>query len=350
MNLEDYFMPALALGQLLQQLNTATGDKRAELEQKILHSEYIEKVQTMQSMSKTDFLEKPFPEKQLNYMRRDYIINTAVPSAINHDKTKPAMSSGYHQHDYYEFVFVLKGTYVQFVNGVRYLHHAGDICILPPNIMHREEALGLDDRTLFIGVSCDFFKAECMQVLRKCPQMHQFFATLLSKTGQLFAVIHMDDMEWVEKILLVIFNEDAEKKCGHHMVIKGVLLRLLDQIINVGKHAYICQTEQERQQNLSSEILAYMELHMNTISREQLAKFFHFNEDYINRFLKQTTGRTYSENLREIRMKQAAELLQSGASSRMVMEKLGLSNKGHFNRMFVQTFGVLPGEYRKQKE
>lgn len=347
--LDRYFEPALALGLLLQQLVQAPDSQKEEIKRQILNSQYLVNLRTMQSMSDMDFSHAPFPDSQLNSMRRDYIINPAVPSRQQENRQIPIMSSGYHRHDYFEFVLVLRGTYVQLINGVRYQHTAGDICILPPNIMHREEALKWDDRTLFIGVSRTFFQTECMRVLHLCPELYRFFSLPLMQSGSRFVAIHLPEHA-ISPLVLFVLKEDDEKKSGHHMLIKGCLLRLLEKAVTEGEHSFIHQSYQEQQQNLSNEILQYMESHLDTVTRAQLAKYFHFNEDYLNRFLKQATGHNYSENLRELRMKRAAYLLHCGESTASVMRSLGLTNKGHFNRMFQSTFGVLPGEYKKQPE
>lgn len=62
------------------------------------------------------------------------------------------------------------------------------------------------------------------------------------------------------------------------------------------------------------------------------------------------TGENYSANLRQIRLQRAAEQLKNTDKSvNGIIRELGFSNKGHFNRMFTEKYGMLPGAYRKEE-
>ena len=96
--------------------------------------------------------------------------------------------------------------------------------------------------------------------------------------------------------------------------------------------------------------MKYMEDHHAEVDRTGLGSFFHFNPDYLNRFLVRMTGENYSSNLRRIRLQRAAEELKhTDKSVNDIIHGLGFSNKGHFNRMFSDMYGMLPGAYRKEQ-
>lgn len=348
MDIESYFQPALAFGRLIQRLHSCTGEERRQLQEQILTSPYLQNLQTMQSISNADFIQSAFPDRQINTMRRGYIINPAVPSMDCQENGQTHFASGYHRHDYYEIVVVLQGRYIQYVSGVRYLHTEGDICLLTPSILHREEGFSHLDRTLFIGISRDFFEGG--SILRDWPELQRFLLDAAAAQNQRFLCVHLQDMSSVLSLLEQILQEDRDKLRGHHLIIKGCIQRFLDLVIRQGNVEQIEQSHADQRQALSNEIVRYMQTHMATVSREQTAEFFHFNPDYLNRYLKMETGRTYTETLKDLRMHCAAELLLAGNSTADTMQAIGLSNKGHFNRMFQETYGVLPGTFKRTRE
>ena len=60
------------------------------------------------------------------------------------------------------------------------------------------------------------------------------------------------------------------------------------------------------------------------------------------------TGSTYSQILKYKKMCRAAALLERGTGVNEVIRQLGFSNKGHFNKLFRETYGLLPGAYKKR--
>ncbi|MDO5734524.1 MAG: AraC family transcriptional regulator [Eubacteriales bacterium] len=334
----------------MNELELAAEADKGLIRDKILSSEYMQNLRSMQSMSNSQFTDSnaSFPEQQLNSIRKDFLINPAVPSRKQAPSNqKRLMSSGYHWHDYYEFVLVLKGRYVHFINGSSYVHEAGEICLLPPHLTHREEALEWEERSLFIGLDSRFFQSECLDLFSSSPDLYDFIARKGTKSESIFTVFKTKKMESLYGLLEFILEESREQKAGSDFLIKGGIIRLIETLMENSTYSIIEQSKEEREKNLSREIIAYIESNLATVTRESLAAYFHFNQDYLNRLLKQTTGYTYSENLREIRLRKASEMLQEGANINQVMEEIGLVNRGYFNRIFKSAFGSLPGSYKK---
>lgn len=91
-------------------------------------------------------------------------MNPATPSPQPEGERHYQMP--YHRHDYLELIFVLRGKYVQSINGVLHELKAGEVCMLNPNVIHRDEISGMEDRVLFMGLSSGFLKGELDRFLR----------------------------------------------------------------------------------------------------------------------------------------------------------------------------------------
>jgi AraC-like DNA-binding protein len=67
---------------------------------------------------------------------------------------------------------------------------------------------------------------------------------------------------------------------------------------------------------------------------------------YLSRIFTQTTGKTISAQLRELRMERAAELLREGRMNvTQVALEVGYSSPSHFSTAFHEIFGCCPGLY-----
>ena len=69
---------------------------------------------------------------------------------------------------------------------------------------------------------------------------------------------------------------------------------------------------------------------------------------YISRFIKQATGRKFSEILAELRLEKAKKLLRSSnLKITQIAEQVGYPNLQYFTRVFTGQMNMTPAEYRK---
>ena len=82
---------------------------------------------------------------------------------------------------------------------------------------------------------------------------------------------------------------------------------------------------------------------------EALADEVGLSRVQLHRRIKEITGITVGEFIRNLRLKQAAELLAKGdVTVSQVTYALGMSNPTHFTAAFKRYFGVTPTEYMKK--
>ena len=343
MDVESYFADALEYGDAFWELSLAADEKEKEnIRAYIGHMPYIKNIRSFQKLPSIER-----GNKWISVMRGDYFFNPAVPYIREDYEPDLTFASGYHTHDYYELVFIFRGSYKQFVNGTSYEHEKGQVCLLMPGTLHREEIQRREDRVLFTGISIDFFKNELCSRIDK-----QFLEVLFSKKNNQFShqffTFSIDNNSKIQALLFHIMEEDKLKEAGHHMVISGYLIRLMKELSSTEWNCFE-QSRMETEERLIKEILLNMEQHLDTVTKNELGEYFHFHPDYLGRFLLRKTGNTYTENLNNMRMERAVRLLYAGESVNSVIQELGFSNKGHFNKMFKKFYGMLPGEYKNQK-
>lgn len=101
-------------------------------------------------------------------------------------------------------------------------------------------------------------------------------------------------------------------------------------------------------ENFLREMISIISAHMedSEFSASVLHEESHWSEKQIYRKIKQLTGKTVSEFIRDVRMdKAAAYLVQGKLTIKEVMFKVGYTTQSYFTKCFKERFGMLPSEY-----
>ena len=88
-----------------------------------------------------------------------------------------------------------------------------------------------------------------------------------------------------------------------------------------------------------------------SLSLESIAKKFNFSSSYISKLIKKDTGMSFNEIINTKRLNYARELLRKemDLSINEISEKVGYSSQHYFSRIFKQTTGLTPIEYRNKE-
>ncbi|TFH41594.1 MAG: helix-turn-helix domain-containing protein, partial [Chrysiogenales bacterium] len=103
------------------------------------------------------------------------------------------------------------------------------------------------------------------------------------------------------------------------------------------------------QANLSAALDYLVRHYSEEVTRDDLADDLGLSPDYVGKLLKTHTGKTIREQLNEIRVKQAMEMLAD--PDRKIIEiamKVGFDSMRTFYRVFFRVTGMTPTEYRER--
>ncbi|GAA3409855.1 helix-turn-helix domain-containing protein [Paenibacillus hodogayensis] len=105
----------------------------------------------------------------------------------------------------------------------------------------------------------------------------------------------------------------------------------------------------------SKRVVRQVEAYLNERYEEDItllwtADRFEISPSFLSRIFKETTGRSFSDYLLEIRLNKAMEwLTHTDWPLQYISEKLCYSNVQNFSRIFKKIIGAPPGEYRRQR-
>ena len=101
--------------------------------------------------------------------------------------------------------------------------------------------------------------------------------------------------------------------------------------------------------NSMTEILNYINHNYQTATLGDTASHFGYSVSHFSTLIKEGTGRTFLQIIRDIKLNQACRALtQTRLSIPAICELVGYETPEHFMRIFKKTYNMTPGEYRKK--
>ena len=97
-------------------------------------------------------------------------------------------------------------------------------------------------------------------------------------------------------------------------------------------------------------VLRYVERDYATGSLSEICNLLHYDISWLSREIKRRTGKTYTQIVQDKRLAQAAFLLKN--TDRNISDislAVGYENISYFHRIFSETFGKSPRQYRLQE-
>ena len=256
----------------------------------------------------------------------------------------------FHNHNFFEFVYVDKGFMVQNHNGHTHILTAGDVfCVIPGqihmytmgyettiyNILFEKDEFGdfLHDISS-LGILKDIF--ECREdifpnIKISIPQRHELVA-----------------------LLDTMIKDTDEKKCGWQTALRIHMLEFL---------LFFARTHSEAEHEIKNDVgrksvyygyilktLKFIEEnYMRDISSADIAENIGISSDYITKQFKKELELTPLDYLRKYRIAKAIELIKTtDMSISDVSSACGFNDLSLFSKVFKQTFGLSPRDFKKE--
>ena len=253
-----------------------------------------------------------------------------------------------HSHDFFELIYVYRGSCVNRVDQASYPMQEGDLCILNSHAVH------------------------CLRVSQ--PEKAYIFNILVGKTIVNDAFFHLFSSE--DPVASFFLNSVQTQNSEHNCILfhrtgpQSTYELLAQKIIEEFAASQIYRKEmlyytfvsllieltRSRKEEINqlgnnhalSEVLEYISDHCDTVDIASLAAHFSYHPKYIPSLIRKHTGQSFTELLTDIRMKKAATLLvQTRTPVSGICEAVGYSNRSWFLRKFKEKYRCTPTEYRQ---
>ena len=127
-------------------------------------------------------------------------------------------------------------------------------------------------------------------------------------------------------------------------IIKSSIAALVSATNKLTKEQHITEGREER----IVELISYIQKHYTDVTLDTLSEEFHLSAPYISKYIKEKSGMTFQDVVKNYRMKKARTLLkETDHTVESIAAEVGYENVEHFNRTFKKTYDMTPVQYRK---
>lgn len=246
-----------------------------------------------------------------------------------------------HQHQYFELVYVLRGSATRKLSDSSIPVSAGDYYVANPRSAHGYE--NLQDLEV---IHCMFLPEHINQALTDCPSI----SSLLSNQSLRFGVpvdipiadrVFRDTDGSVRRIIRKMEQEYADRPTGHMEMIRCYLTQVLVCAVRASETRY--------PHNAVMRVMEYLKSHYaEPLSLDSLSQLVGYTPQYLSSLFSDEVGMSIQSFLQCMRVEEACKLLIStNLPVAEIAAAVGYQDTRHFSKVFRRYHILSPREYRK---
>lgn len=269
-------------------------------------------------------------------------------SAIQHARYMPAIT---HTHDFFEVACVLSGTFTHFIEKQQTKLQKGDIVILAPNTEHSICTYQDDSILINILMRSSTFEQHFLRLFPDSDILSNFFVrSLYGNSATPFLLFRTGGNPVLSDLTLQILREYQRNNRYKNTMLSSLVSVFFVQLLRAHEKDVIIPSMHASVMNETTIfIIEYMQKNYATLTLSHLAGFFNYSTRQMQRIIMTATGMTFSENIRRLRMAHARDLLvDSQLTIRKIADVLGYYDVSNFRKIFRDTYGITPQEYREK--
>ena len=256
-----------------------------------------------------------------------------------------------HSHSFFEIVYVLQGECINYANNHALAMEEGDICILAPETSHALSVFTDNCIVFNIEIRTSTFETAFWDTLSDNDILANFFArTLYHSPSHPYLYFKTGTDYELQSYFGFVYDEYHDKRQFKKRMMNAIITAFFIVLLrNHGSDVILPNDGTEVTDPNTLFILKYMQEHFTTITLKELSDFFSYSERQMQRIIKSSTGKSFSENIQQLKMKKAARLLEnSDLSISKIAEELGYVDPGNFRNIFKKYYGMTLSEYRSK--
>lgn len=242
-----------------------------------------------------------------------------------------------------ELIVPLENTYTVATNNRVYELNEGDIMLIPSGMLHNIENAPEGYRFIFL------FELDAFAGLQNFQYIRALLSNPIVITNDTHPELYPTAISLVMEAAAEYWATDRSYK---ELTIYSILMKLLAEygnyrmkLTDLSKNT--ANTPQELSLRLNT-VYQFINDHLSeNIQLEDAAKVANYSLYHFSRIFKESTGQTFTNYLRQMRVKAAQQLLQKKEAQIIwIAHECGFSSIATFNRTFRSVTGSTPSEYR----
>lgn len=260
------------------------------------------------------------------------------------EESEPNLKPFWHYHPEIELVFVKTGSAKRHIGNHISEYKNGDLILLGPNLPHygfTERLLGHRSE-IVVQMKSDFLGQEFFSI----PEMKEI--QVLLQKASVGIIFHDKTKREVGDLLESISESDPfDKLIGIINVFRKLALSKDFELLNTNNPTLVLRKQDN---DKIDRVYSYVKDHFqDDIRLEDISRLVSMEIPSFCRYFKRVTGKTFTEFVNEFRVTYACKLIaETDLSIAAVCFESGFNNSSHFNRLFKNTTGKTPLEYREE--
>jgi AraC family transcriptional regulator, melibiose operon regulatory protein len=255
-----------------------------------------------------------------------------------------------HKHDFLEVSYAYKGGFTQVINDQVVRMTEGDLTILDTDVVHTINKATEESIIINILLRKDYFNQSILARLTENDLISEFVIDAIYKPTMNGRYLHFPSRgnEKIKHYIRTAMCEFLDPDVASNEVINCNIILLFTELLRLSKKSNLQVNKESKGKSSLVEILNYMEENYLTATLTEVAEHFHFHPNYFSRFFKENLGKSFSDMIQELRIRQAKLLLENTTFQiNHIADEVGYTNFNHFYKKFKEYYQVTPAEYRK---
>ncbi|MBW8687402.1 AraC family transcriptional regulator [Chitinophaga rhizophila] len=240
-----------------------------------------------------------------------------------------------HQHNFFELVYIEKGSGKQCINHSLIPFAQDNIFLLPPYDCHWFE-LAEPATFIFIRFNALFFRKDSMQMMDYTEWFQHLHYILSSYNRQPGDIIHnTSDKHMLISLIRGIYDEYTNKRAQSDSIIRAHMFALLNILRRNFEQTF--KSEHQSGDKQVNDILQYIQFNLfdnEKLRVESLAAQFNLSPKYVSEYFRKKTGENLKEYILKSRVNVAQSRLQhSDQSAKEIAYELGFTDASHMAKV-----------------
>lgn len=278
---------------------------------------------------------------------KDYFLTNNKVFVSKHPRFAPYPL---HNHEFFEFNYMLKGNCTQVINNESITLHTGDLILLDSQCCQSIAPLSKND--ILINIIFPYENLEVMWISELSLKNNPLFTFLMQEVSRHskgnYVLFDTKANKNAELFLCQIINKYYTESFFSAEILRLLISVLFMELIgNTPYHLNDSQKDRSENQIVSKSLYLISEEYSD-FSLEKLSKVLHYNKNYLSNLITKKTGITFTEHLNNKRLDKALFLIKTTSLPiREISEQVGITNKTYFYKIFLKRFGKKPSKFRK---
>lgn len=254
--------------------------------------------------------------------------------------------------DCFEILYVFSGECPVCFEDEQITLTPGSVLLIPPNIPRACNCPNDDCVMFFYMIRSSTFSRIFWDQLSNQSLMSLFFKQALGgKNSTTYLRFETNQDMAIESLLYSIYQQytaDISYSAQMTNSLMGTFFLYLLQ--NYEHTALVSKKSKFHWKPEFAEIFAYIQEHYQSVTMEELSNVFNYSQRQIIRIIQNSTAKTFSQLLTQLRMEKAATMILAKDNPlEQIATEVGYSSLSSFYRVFVNYYSMTPGEWRQQQ-